>query len=325
MRRLLVLCAMATVAVACEPRREDLTVHWTFDHGLTCADVGVATIQVDVDGQRLTPNQFACANGSRLNGGAYLGAFLTGSYHVTVSGLDQFDGLLYQSDSTIRVERGGTDVSVDLARAFSTVTLRWTFAGRTCAAAGVSIVHLNVDGQALTDLNNNPDIPCTQSGFDGASIEPLSSGAHSFGIAGLTSSGAVVYAIDGVQITAPFGAETSATVDVPPASPTAATAFLTFDFDGTSCFSAGVDHIYVVFDPAADGSGGTPAGDFACIGVDQKPVTSTFIDNVPGGMHSFAIQGSNRGRLAYYTHRPQRTLFQIGLETDLYVPAEHLP
>lgn len=318
--------AVVFTVLACGPARAPLTLHWTFEGGKTCAQVGVATIQVDVDGEVLSPNRFACVSGGVVTAGAKLGLYLPGTYRMTVSGLDPSNAVAYQKQTDVTVEQRGTDVSLDLGASVlsGSATLHWTFAGKTCAQAGVSIVHANVDGQPLTDAAGNPDIPCTQGGIDGATIEPLTAGAHAFELAGLVG-GSVAYSAGNLNVTVQNGKDTLSAVDLQAAAPTTATAFLTFDFNGRDCAAAGVDHVYVLFDPAQDGSGGAASGDFACIGVDGKPVTSTFVDGVPAGTHSFAIRGSRQGTLTHYTHRPPSTLFQIGLQSNLYVPSEPVP
>src|SRR5438477_10474832 len=71
MRRLGLVPVLA-LAAACAPVRADLTVDWTFG-GKSCADAGVAWIQVHIDGEVLTPDRYSCAV---ANQGAYLGRYL---------------------------------------------------------------------------------------------------------------------------------------------------------------------------------------------------------------------------------------------------------
>src|SRR5437870_7531606 len=134
MRRLVPALALA-LAAACGPVRDDLTVDWTFG-GKSCTEAGVAFITVHIDGEVLNPDHFTCAQADK---GAYLGRYLTGTYTLTVSGLDASQNVIYQSTVQVQVKRGGTEVAVDAAPSSSdgSATLRWTFGGKTCAAAGV--------------------------------------------------------------------------------------------------------------------------------------------------------------------------------------------
>src|SRR5438552_11565838 len=139
------LVLIAVLAAACGPVREDLSVVWTFD-GLSCAEAGVATITVGIDGQRLVPDHFSCAEAGY---GADLGRYLPGYYVVTVSGSDGAGNLLYQTRLQVQVKAGGTQVQLDALP--GQVTLHWTFEGKSCAAAGVPVINASVDNQVLTD------------------------------------------------------------------------------------------------------------------------------------------------------------------------------
>src|SRR5712691_3778507 len=170
MRRLGLAAALA-LAAACAPSRDDLTVDWTFA-GKTCADAGVAFIEVHIDGEVLSPDKFTCAEAGK---GAYLGRYLIGRYTLTVSGLDASSSVIYQTSVQVDVRRGGTEVAVDAAPSTTngSATLHWTFDGKSCAAAGVTVINASVDNQVLTDVNNNADLPCTNGGKDGISVAPL--------------------------------------------------------------------------------------------------------------------------------------------------------
>src|SRR2546426_11564024 len=148
MRRL-ALATVLSLAAACTPVREDLSVDWTFG-GKSCADAGVAFIQVHIDGEVLNPDHFTCA---QANKGAYLGRYLIGRYNLTVQGLDGTNRVIYQSTVTVDVKRGGTEIALDAApsNADGSVTLHWTFDGKSCAAAGVTVINASVDNQILTD------------------------------------------------------------------------------------------------------------------------------------------------------------------------------
>src|SRR6185312_5874750 len=103
MRRIFCLMVIGSVAAACGPVREEVEVDWTFG-GQACDAAGVATINVAIAGEVLSPDTFTCAQASL---GADLGAYLTGDYQVTVSGYDASGNLTYQTMQTVSVRRGG--------------------------------------------------------------------------------------------------------------------------------------------------------------------------------------------------------------------------
>jgi hypothetical protein len=309
MRRLALL---AVLAAACAPGRAGLTVYWTFD-GLSCTDAGVAVIQVAIDGEKLTPDRFSCAD---AKAGADLGSYLIGPYNLTVIGYDLSGVALYQAAQQIRVVRGGTTVNIDVTP--GSVTLRWTFDGKSCAAAGVTVVNASVDNQVLTDSHNNPDLPCSSSGADGVTVLPLSGGVHSFDLVG-KAGGTVKYALNGLQVSVVVGQSTDASPNLLPAAPTTASANLTWAFDGKTCAAANVDHVQIFFDPKPDGSGGADAGTVPCR---NGAVEGASVEAVPEGTHSFAVTGIRAGHIVYFTHHPPSTMFRVGLISDLFVPAE---
>src|ERR1700682_5741939 len=196
--RTTLMAILALAAAACgSPTRGDLTVLWTFNGGHSGAEVGVASIQVDVAGEVLSPNTFACSSGN----GASLGRYFVGPYTVTLTGLDSGGAILYQQSQTVQVVAAGTTVTIDVGGArVGSATLHWSFGGSSCAASGVSVVHVSVDGQVIADAANNADLPCTQAGVDGVAIAPLTPGPHSFDLTGYVS-GRIAYALQGAQIT----------------------------------------------------------------------------------------------------------------------------
>jgi hypothetical protein len=315
MRRLGLAAALA-LAAACAPSRDDLTVDWTFA-GKTCADAGVAFIEVHIDGEVLSPDKFTCAEAGK---GAYLGRYLIGRYTLTVSGLDASSSVIYQTSVQVDVRRGGTEVAVDAAPSTTTgsATLHWTFDGKSCAAAGVTVINASVDNQVLTDVNNNADLPCSQAGVDGVTVEPLSPGQHSFDLVGKVA-GTIKYALNGFTVNVIVGQNTSASPNLLPAAPTTASANLTWAFNGMSCAAANVDHVQIRFDPLPDGSGGLDSGTVVC---NTGGVDGAAVDGVPEGTHSFAITGIRLGHIVYFTHHPPSTIFRVGLISDLFVPAE---
>src|SRR5438552_7684516 len=227
MRRLFVL---AMIAAACGGRpAEEVFVNWTFG-GQPCDAAGVATIQFDLAGVALTPNQYTCqAAGQGLD----LGAYLPGDYQLTVTGLDASNAITHQVTQTLQVRRGKSTFDVDVPA--TEITLHWSFNGQACAAAGVSGVNVSLDNQVLSDDAGNSNLPCAQNGIDGTTVGPLGAGAHSFDLVGLDKGGHAVFALNGFAVTALAGQDVLASANLLPAAPTSASANLTWAFDGKSC------------------------------------------------------------------------------------------
>lgn len=317
-------------AASCAPSRANLTLNWTFNGGQTCSQAGVATIQVDIQGEVLSPNQFACVNSNTtINTGADLGRYLLGNYNLTLTGLDAQGAILDQVTSVATVRGGGSVVSLDALPVHSTAgggsaTLRYTFNGKSCAAANVTVVHISVDGSVLLDAGNNADLPCSQAGIDGVTVAPLSAGGHVFDVAGLVN-GQVAYALQGLSVTVANGQDTAVTPSLPAATPTTGSAELTWSFvNGMTCAQAQVDSVHVFFDPGADGSGGVDAGSVPCA---ASGVDGATFDGLAPGNHTVAItalrHATPQDKLVYLTHTPPRAeLFQAGITTSLDVSAD---
>ena len=187
MRRLLMVPLIAA-AVACGSGSSAVEVDWTFEGGSSCADVGVATIQVDIAGEVLQPNQFSCADASL---GADLGTYLAGTYQITITGMDAFGAVTHQVMQSLVVHGGRKQsYAIDVPRvAPSTVAsanITWTFGGKGCTAAGVDQVTIMVDPASNgTGGTNAGTVACSTMGTEGAFIEPLTAGVHTFAILGL--------------------------------------------------------------------------------------------------------------------------------------------
>ena len=324
MRRILMVPLVAA-ALACGPSRSEVVVYWTFG-GLSCADAGVATIQVDVAGEVLSPNQFTCAQAGQ---GASLGRYLHGDYQLTVSGFDASAALIYQVTQTLNV-RGGQDntFNVDATPVASTsgdVTLHWTFSGKSCAQAGITVMHVSVDGLVLTDVNGKADLPCSQGGVDGTTVSPLAPGQHSFDLVGVDSGGTARYALNGYNATAVAGQNAVYAPNLAPAAPTTASANLTWTFSGQSCATANIDHVTILVDPNADGTQGPQTANAGTVPCNAAGTDGASVEGMGPGIHSFAILGSRSGTLLYRTHSPPSSFFAVGLITNVVVSAEPLP
>jgi hypothetical protein len=326
MRRTFILAALTLVAAACAPLRERVVVNWTFA-GQSCAAAGVARINIDVDGEVLTPDHFTCAEAGQ---GVDLGSYLTGPYLVTITGLDAFSIVTHQVQQTIQVRRGGGNTfDIDVPAVPQTtgqVTLHWSFNGRTCAQANVSVVHVSVDNQVVTDAGDSADLPCSARAangvlVDGVTIEPLSPGQHSFDLVGLVN-GRPAFALYDLRVAVTAGGNTVTAPDLKPAAPTSAGANLSWDFGGKSCAAAGVDTVRVYFDPP--GGALTEQSRIATVACSTNGADGVAIDDVPEGTHTFGIVGLRGNVAAFYTHNPAATAkqFFIGGITNVFVPAE---
>jgi hypothetical protein len=156
-------------------------------------------------------------------------------------------------------------------------------------------------------------------------VSPLSPGPHSFDLVGKVS-GTIKFALNGLSVSVVAGQDTPASPNLLPAASTTASADVNWTFaSGQNCSQVGVDHIFVVFDPASDGSAGRVVADTPCAGMGGAPVSEIVIVDVPDGSHSFAVRGTHQSNLTYYTHHPQPTLFQKPFTTKVTVTAESIP
>jgi hypothetical protein len=206
MRRMVIVTIAAAAAASCGggPGRSDVVVDWTFG-GLSCTDAEVDTIQFDIAGEVLSPNQFKCADAPV---GVDLGSFLFGDYQMTITGLDGAGVPTHQIAQTIQVrgaQRGRTcaalnlntdvcdELAIDVPRVANSTeaNLTWTFSpGGDCATANVQQVTIFVDPNPDgTGGINAGTVDCASGqpapGQPGVPVRPLTVGMHSFAISGL--------------------------------------------------------------------------------------------------------------------------------------------
>jgi hypothetical protein len=196
---LAIAACLALATAACEPARREVQVNWTFGGG-SCSAASVATIQIDIDGEYLSPNQFNCSDATgTLTTGADLGRFLAGGYYVIITGFAANGNPTYQTAQQIFVHENQSPnvFNIDVQPYVSTgngqgdLILLWTFGGASCSASGVSSVNVSIDGTAVTDFRNDPALPCNDRGTDGVEIGPIPSGNHAVTIDATSSSGVV--------------------------------------------------------------------------------------------------------------------------------------
>jgi hypothetical protein len=329
------LAAVAALGSGCgDPARGNLDLKWTFG-GQSCLAAGVHTIQVDIAHELLTPNQFSCdLGGGAIAAGANLGTYLAGRYTLTISGLAADGAILYQTQQDVAVQRGDNVIQIDVQRVpGGSISLNWTFGGRTCAQAGVTSVRISVDGVLITDQAGNVDVACSAGGVDGTSISPLSPGVHRVDLVGIRS-GQPSYALPNVQVSVADRMDTNVRVDLPPAQPTFATADVSWDAlasgggfvlgkqGAMTCDEAQVDVVRIALDPNLDGTGGTVLAEVACR---TNGVEGAQVSPIPAGSHSFAITGIRNlpvPTLVYQTKHPPSARFELGLLSNVDVAAD---
>ncbi|TMA92831.1 MAG: hypothetical protein E6J63_00680 [Deltaproteobacteria bacterium] len=191
MRRTLMLLLLAAAACGGGPSRGHLVVDWTFA-GRSCADAGVANIRVAIANEVLTPDTFNCqeSNG-QINIGVDLGTYFTGDYQLTISGYDANNVVTHEQTQTVAVHQGENSYAIDVPQVAVTTgsaALTWSFDvdHKSCAAANVQKVTILVDPDSGGNGGTNAGtVPCSTMGTDGASVESITPGTHTFAILAL--------------------------------------------------------------------------------------------------------------------------------------------
>ncbi|GAC1340916.1 MAG: hypothetical protein NVS2B9_13070 [Myxococcales bacterium] len=315
---LLFTCAAASAGCG-SPVRRELTVSWTFG-GLTCAQAGIARIQVQIPGEVLSPDTFACSAGAgQVTTGADLGGFLRGAYTVTVSGLDPAGAVVAQLSQAFRID-GSADAHLALDVPLTTLTVRWTFAGRSCAAAGNPIVQVTLDGQPLTDAAGSPNLPCAQRAFDGSlqdgiAIAPLDARTHTFGFTAFVN-GSAAYSLQGFTAAATPGQDVVVAPDLAAVQATAATASVRWTFAGLSCAEGQVSTVRVDVD-------GVRVGELPCTGAGGDGGAITGLAEGTHALRIIGFRAAGASSTTVYESGPVSAGFYVGKST--YVPIDAAP
>ncbi len=189
-----------TVAVDAAPNPAapgSVTLRWSFN-GQSCAASGVTVVNASVDNQVLTD----------ANNNPDLPCSQNGVDGVQVSPLSpgphSFD-LVGKVSGTVKFALNGLSVSVaagqdtpaspnlmPAAPTTASANLTWAFynsgqtTGQSCAAANVDHVQIffdpKSDGSGGTDSGT---VPCSSNGVDGAAVDGVPEGLHSFAITGI--------------------------------------------------------------------------------------------------------------------------------------------
>ena len=313
--RTLVACLFAAGSLllsACEPSRHAVEIDYTFG-GRDCASAGVATIQIDVAGEVLSPNQYRCAD---ANKGVAIGRYLNGPYNVTVTGFDSGGNTIYQATDTINV--GGGDnvflIDTDPVSQGGSITVLWKFAGQTCAQSGVSAVRVSLDGQLVADGGGGINLPCSASGTDGTTISGVNAGVHRIDLTAYRGS-SVAFTLTNIAATVQDGFDTEVDPNLIASSTSSASASLNWTFAGMSCADARVTTARVTVD------GGAPF-DAPCT---TGSTDGAVVTGLPAGTHSFTVQGirttASGNVLAYASTQTTTASFSIGLTTLVAIDA----
>jgi len=315
--------AVLLLAAACGgPVRERLVVDLTFA-GQTCAAAGVARVQVAIAGEILNPDTFQCVQAAgRPLVGVDLGRFLVGTYSLQVDAFDAAGALIYQAVQSFNVTpTGDNHLAVDLAAVAQTsITLRWTFAGKTCAQAGNPTVQVFLDNATapLPDQLGNPTLPCAQLASDGTlqdgiSVSPLDPGLHTFSFLATAASGAS-YELRNFPVTAVSGQNVLAAPDLVSravACASGACAGVLWSFSGLPCTDALVDTVRVSID-------GLNAGEPACANGGGT------VSSLTAGSHTLQIVGLRAG-VTVYASGTAAANFSAGSTTNVPIDAAASP
>lgn len=134
------------------------------------------------------------------------------------------------------------------------VTFNWTFVGQTCAAAGVSSVHITIPGESLA---NDGNYPCISNGYPGIVLHDFAGGVYTYNIEGLDAQGYSIYVGSG---TFTIDGNVLENVDLTPNGQASSYALVSWRFPGNvTCANAdtpanqlgGVAYVDVVLDGAA--------------------------------------------------------------------------
>jgi hypothetical protein len=272
----------------------------------------------------LTPNTFACLQQGGVTTGARLGRFLHGRYSVTVIGLDPSGAEVGRATTAFEVHAGNNVVAVDVPiPPQGSASLLWTFAGKSCAAAGVTAVQLDVDGLLVTDANGSFNHPCTQAGVEGVQVAGLAPGQHLFDVVGLSGS-TPAYFLQDIAAVVVDKQDTAVPVNLTQGPVPAPIADVFWGFAGgalgaMTCAEAKVDTVRLYLDPAPNGSGGTLVAEYPCT---NSGVDGIAVSGMPSGIHYFAAVGLRASQIQYASRHRWSAQLLPGLHAAVDVDAQ---
>ncbi|MHB1845634.1 MAG: hypothetical protein ACYCWW_12470 [Deltaproteobacteria bacterium] len=308
----LLFCALSSGLAACTvaagppaPTTGSVSFVWTFNGGQPCELAGVYRVGVKVAGSAII---VPCRDQGGISG-TTVPAVAAGPVSFTLTGEDSGGNPLYAATGSVTAVGGAdTTVQVDLTPtvplAASNITLLWSFAGASCAQAGIANVTYTIDNHTTTVPGTF--VGANGAGTDGATIQNFAAGSYPFSIRGQDGTGATAYQGAGKAYVNGQSSVTIA-IDLAPVQTQATTGSLTvaWTFGGQPCSAAAVDHIHVaLFD-----SGGNPIAS-----TDQTVLCSAFpnglaYDNLPPGTYWLDIQGIQGNAVTFQTVNYQVVVF----------------
>lgn len=262
------------------PARGNVTFSWTFAGGNCQATPDVASVTVEIPGQIIQPNSFACLN----NGfpAITLTDFDGGDYPYTVTAYDSQGYALFVASGTFTVD-GDVTVQVDLAPTSGANSYAWVSWGFGSAVHPESAPRCGTS--AVGDYREIPNVKVTidgvetlyncTDGINGAAVQTgyLSAGQHSITVeavyAGSDPSQDYVYAGATGTLFTETGAPTSQSFTLQWVVGGTAVNWTFYSTDGSinypTCADAGVDTLRVNFFDLATQTYVYPDGDiFSC-------------------------------------------------------------
>ena len=307
------LTALVALSSGCaDPRRGDVQVLWTFA-GQNCQQAGVHSIQIDVAGEALTPNEYLCINGNDMRVGADLGRFLFGTYDLTLTALDADGGTRFRAAQSFTVQ-GDTTVRLDL-QPVATADVSWDalksaggFApgangAMTCDEAQVDLVRIFLDPQPDgTGGSLVGEVACNTNGVEGAQVAPMPEGVHSFAISAIRNTAlgrTLVY-----QTTRPAsgtfqqGVITLIDVGADAVGSARGSAVLTWDFSPATCPGP---ITYTLTDPTGAVRGGATVPCGSTVSVSNDVAGLWLVDATAGTKTSHVLFGVPNQSAASWT------------------------
>jgi hypothetical protein len=193
-----------------------------------------------------------------------------------------------QQDSAVQVGLSAETINSPL----NAVQFHWTFAGKTCAQAGVGQISVNVPNAGSMQATCNAD-----GSFRLPNV--FQAGTSSFTLSA-TATGGVVYGAAGSFITEDRAALTDVHVDLQPSAATAGTGSLALDFAFSQaevdCASAGLDRVHLFL---TDGNDGLVAGSEVTASCGDLPITLPSVASA--GSYNLEVEGLMADGTALYT------------------------
>src|SRR5690348_481515 len=254
-----------------------ISVDWTFG-GLTCAQAGVTSVRMSVDGalllDRLGNVDVACsANGAD---GTSISPLAPGAHRIDLVGIKGGVPSYWLPDLEVNVTNGSdthspvnlppgqpasapADVSWDALASGGGFALG-ALGAMTCSEAQVDVVRIfldpNPDGSGGTPFGG--DVLCDVNGVEGVQLPGVPAGTHSFAISGIRGSTVVYQTTHPASARFELGLLSNVDVDADPVGSAIGTATLNWDF-GSSAAACPV--AYTLTAPSgAKQTGSTPCG-----------------------------------------------------------------